>query len=1096
MAFSLASVLEKMTSRDRDYRYMATSDLSAELQKDQFKLETALADGEKKTCQALLKLLDDTSGDVQGMAVKCLGPLAKKVKESQIELLVDGMMENVLLEAKDKDELRDVSSIGLKTIIEEVPATPASIPSLIVKRLTPKLLGAITSTKKADTKDSKVEQIRLNCLEILSDLVQRFGSLMAADHEKLQKAVLPQLTSTRPVARKRAIGCLGFLSVSIPDSLFNSLVEVLIQNIETSDKADHIRTSIQCIGAISKSAGYRLGKYMAQVLPLILKYCDNPKFENDDELKENCFQCFEALVLRCPKEIPPYLPQIVDLCLKYLKHDPNYATGSDDEGGDGEDMETDENEGGGDDEQGDDDGDYSDDDDISWKIRRASAKCLSAIITTRSEMLQQMYKKVAPQLVARFKEREESVKIDVFGTFVDLLRLTSSTLKRYAGIQDSPISLLRQLVPSIVSGIAKQLKEKSPKTRSGAFSLLKELVLVLEGGLTAHVSALIPGIVFSLTEKASNSNLKIETLSFLRILLAYHPATAFSDHIKALADPVFKAVADPYFKISAEGLRVCSELVTPIRGHNAFIKPLYQVTLEKLKAQEIDQEVKECAITCSGLIVANLGDELKSDINEALNILLERLRNEFTRLTCVKALAKIAESPLKIDVSPILAESIKSLSSFLRQNQRQLKQSSLTTLNSFVKTYGDNKNAAPLLPSVLTEVASLISDADLHLSHLALQLCVTILHSSPATANVVQEKILPAAFTLIKSSLLQGLALQSILGLFAEMVNSGAKNLSFDQLLESLLGLVQKAGPEPIPKQCYTSISQCVAVLCLNTKPAQRDATVTRFIGDIKKAKDEQAKLLPLLCLGEIGKRADLGNQADELQKIVTGAFDSSLEDNKTAASFALGSIAVGSMSKFLPFVLAEINSQPKRQYLLLHSLREIIVRQSTNPEGIQILDPYVQQILPLLFAHCNSEEEGTRNVVAECLGKLALVKSQELVPELKKRLESPTAPTRATVVTAIKFTITEQPQAIDAVLAPHIMDFLGLLKDTDLNVRRNTLLTLNYAAHNKPSLIRDSLGGLLPFMYGETKIKPELIRIVDLGHSSTKSMTVSKSVR
>jgi len=84
--------------------------------------------------------------------------------------------------------------------------------------------------------------------------------------------------------------------------------------------------------------------------------------------------------------------------------------------------------------------------------------------------------------------------------------------------------------------------------------------------------------------------------------------------------------------------------------------------------------------------------------------------------------------------------------------------------------------------------------------------------------------------------------------------------------------------------------------------------------------------------------------------------------------------------------------------------------------------------------------------------------------------------------MTAVKFTILEKPQAIDAVLKKEIGTFLELLKDKQLGVRRSALFTLNYAAHHKPNIIRKYLKEYLPVLYGETKVKPELIREVDLG--------------
>lgn len=65
----------------------------------------------------------------------------------------------------------------------------------------------------------------------------------------------------------------------------------------------------------------------------------------------------------------------------------------------------------------------------------------------------------------------------------------------------------------------------------------------------------------------------------------------------------------------------------------------------------------------------------------------------------------------------------------------------------------------------------------------------------------------------------------------------------------------------------------------------------------------------------------------------------------------------------------------------------------------------------------CECPEEGTRNVVAECLGKLTLINPAQLLPKLKQHLTSKSALTRATVVTAVKFTISDQVTYTDLVI-------------------------------------------------------------------------------
>lgn len=73
----------------------------------------------------------------------------------------------------------------------------------------------------------------------------------------------------------------------------------------------------------------------------------------------------------------------------------------------------------------------------------------------------------------------------------------------HAGRSDEGSAASAQLqgdADGILKAAARQLREKSPKTRSGIFLALRELVLVLPGAVTAEsMVQLLPAIVQALT---------------------------------------------------------------------------------------------------------------------------------------------------------------------------------------------------------------------------------------------------------------------------------------------------------------------------------------------------------------------------------------------------------------------------------------------------------------------------------------------------------------------------------------------------------------------------------------------------------------------
>lgn len=121
---------------------------------------------------------------------------------------------------------------------------------------------------------------------------------------------------------------------------------------------------------------------------------------------------------------------------------------------------------------------------------------------------------------------------------------------------------------------------------------------------------------------------------------------------------------------------------------------------------------------------------------------------------------------------------------------------------------------------------------------------------------------------------------------------------------------------------------------------------INSFMSELINPSNDQQRIFSLLVIGEVGRHMyvylllsllllhffiilnidyrDLSSVVN-LKETILQSFSSNSEEIKSSASYSLGSISIGNLEQYIPFILREIDMQPKRQYLLLHSLKEVI---------------------------------------------------------------------------------------------------------------------------------------------------------------------------
>lgn len=1115
----IAPLLERMKSQDADFRFMALNDLITELSKDSY---IQMDDNtENNTLRQVLALMKDSNTEVKNMVVRCLAILVPRLREKNMQHVLDTLIEYISV---NNDELRDIAALALKTVTANMPAR-SSYATIALNKLTPKLLNHVADA-------SASQELLIDSLDILAELITKFAAVVtgaASLQNALLKSVVPAMRHSRPAVRKRSLTVLGALGPCATSDIFTQLSVQLSSDLAPKNVVDTRKTAVQLIAIFARTCPRRLGRRLPEFMPTII---ETAKYD-DDELRETCLQSIELILLRCPAEVTPFVNASIDLAITLIKHDPNYAGFDDDE-----EMRDADDTFGQDDDEDDDliDDDYSDDDDMSWKVRRASAKVLNAALTSRPELLTQNVGNVAPILVTRFSEREESVRLEILDTFLALLKqmqlyaggpqatevmgsssvssanqaaaiAAAGVLKRKRNetdadhVQGSPRSQLLVLVPAIAKALNREIISKSIPTRHKSFVVLRELVIVLHGGLEAHI-----GTILAHTEKAlkgaesaasGGSNLKADVLGFFRVLILTHAPKSFDDQLPGLVPILAASIEDKLHRSCVEAFLTCSQLVSVLRplgtaaagAHGArpgqyktYLLQIYAATVARLNRLDSDQEIKERGIACLGVLLAHAGDDLAEKHRECFDLLTARLTNEVTRFITVKVITQIAASPICAGAAfdAFLRDSISEVATLLRKSNRQLRLAAFDCLTAALSRSSTKLDTASS-NLILAEVQPLINtDMDMNLLPHILRSVNLILLNDPATREPVRVSVLPHIYSVLSLPIAQGLAMESLLEFLR--LYAGAQPASAPETVEELLAALEAAKGSVSGTHVYSTVSRCIGAVCTVSDAASVNVAAQATATLESSSNKDTDVYFALLLLGELGRSNDFSTHAGLLDRVLR-FYTADSEEVKMAAAFAVGNMAVGALAVFLPAIEQHVRARSddkasSHRFLSLHALKELI----THGSGEQ-LAVVADQVWPVLFEACETKEEGVRSIGAECLARLTLSEPIKFLALLQERLRSPSASVRATVLAAIRFTLsTESSAAYDELLAPALVDFLALLSDPELEVRRNATFALNSAAHNKPYLIRDHLVTLLPLLYAETHIRTELLRKVSMG--------------
>ncbi|KAJ2787170.1 SCF complex assembly [Coemansia interrupta] len=1103
--------LRKVREADQDLRGMAVSDLLNSL-KDQ-NSQLGKDDGEQYA-EALIKALQDAQSYVQNLAMECLVQLVKHVAPSTTQAAIISICNRI--QDAGKEAGKTALSVALRVVIGRI-AENSEDKGMIAHMATPVV-------KTLDATENLPTDVMVDIFGALFEILAHAGAHLAADAEavaNVQTLLLKYINNESIPVRRRAIEALGKFVVNVPGERSDQALTTIFERYQNSNSDNDTAILLRVLVTIIRQRPSRVEDLVPVIVDTELEVVD----DGERARRVVSLVAFETIVRHCPALVKQRRDDIYQIAVNALTYDPNYydedaansvmETGSDEdlgEFGDEFDEEI-----------------YEDDEDDSWDVRLNGVKLVTTFIKSNMFTSDEIVAKIGDRLIDRFREREDIVRAEIllsYATALDYLKAQfGASLAADMDVECRAPELLRAQAPRAVSALISAIKNytKSTETKQLSFAIFSRLIAIDGTIIDASLSNISPLVTATLAaddtagalKTASTSlvktNLKLDALDFLLTFVGRKdlPDSAANFLLGAM-DGIKKSVSSKTFQAPTTSLDVANALVKLLRlsvdhdgrditPFNGWIHDMADIAL--LHAGGNDQALSKSSYVLLGTLMQQFGNMTDASIvDKSLAALTTWKQGVNQNLDSIVALTTAVSKPTHLPAEKVLAIAQKSLiqaDELLSKNYQATVAAGLGLINCLAEY--DSDALSGLGDSILQHIIGVINGSPVSPPPLALQAFAKV---CPRVPESTIQSIAPSLIKLLSAAIIYDSQsadalkelFQSVGRSFPDQVAQWSACIMDNWTKEYMSFVDQRTAKNnaviqmQFPSQMLSNAAKSILGLYNGYFEAKGQPWsgefLTKHIGaaSVKLTADIGLTCLALRALGYASIRGVLA-QDSSLVSQIRDLVSSKDDDIRSEAATAMGNYA-GSHPDMLPelFEHAAAASDVPTALGLFQAVKVAV----DYVVGSEKDSAVASQMWPQIVQYVQRTQKSIADTIAQSLAVFAISFPETYVPLLASSIDASGGNIHAKVVfiTAFRTLLADKQlsSACEEQIRLVLPSVLSNISDSDINIRRLSLLAMYTIIQTRPALIKDIVGAIQPSLFKQTIVDKSLIREIQMG--------------